>query len=96
MDGRERAPLAHRRLSRPDVHEALPAFGDCASAGYEFIYSFTAGDAGPHELLGHVMLLLARRNEAEFGIQRIPTFRSLSRRRIDGRSAGERLGLRCQ
>jgi hypothetical protein len=50
MDGKTRAPLTHRRLSRPDVHEALPAFGDCASAGYEFIYSFTAGDAGPHEL----------------------------------------------
>jgi len=50
IDGKERIPLTRRRLSRPDVQNALPALGDCASAGYEFIYSLSPEDAGPHEL----------------------------------------------
>jgi hypothetical protein len=50
VDGKERPALTHRRLSRPDVQNALPVLGDCASAGYEFIYSFSAEDAGAHGL----------------------------------------------
>ena len=50
IDGKERLPLTRRRLGRPDVQNALPALGDCASAGYEITYPFSAEDAGPHEL----------------------------------------------
>jgi hypothetical protein len=50
IDGNERASVTHRRLSRPDVQSALPMLGDCASAGYEFVYAFSAKDSGPHEL----------------------------------------------
>ena len=49
-DGDERPVASRRRLSRPDVRRAIPSLGDCASAGYEFTYSFSAEDAGPHEL----------------------------------------------
>ncbi|MEO8586218.1 MAG: glycosyltransferase family 39 protein [Acidobacteriota bacterium] len=51
IDGNERASVTHRRLSRPDVHDALPMLGDCASAGYEFVYAFSAKDSGPHEIV---------------------------------------------
>ncbi|MDL2718088.1 MAG: glycosyltransferase family 39 protein [Acidobacteriota bacterium] len=50
IDGNERASVTHRRLSRPDVQNALPMLGDCASAGYEFVYAFSAKDSGPHEV----------------------------------------------
>ena len=50
IDGDERPVASRRRLSRPDVRRAIPSLGDCASAGYEFTYSFSAEDAGPHEL----------------------------------------------
>ena len=50
VDGRERIPLGLRRFGRPDVQRVLPALGDCASAGYELMYPYSADDAGPHEL----------------------------------------------
>jgi hypothetical protein len=50
VDGNARPSSTHRRLSRLDVQQAIPSLGDCAQAGYEVTYSFSAADAGPHEL----------------------------------------------
>jgi hypothetical protein len=51
LDGEARAPISATRLARPDVCVALPALGDCASAGYEVAFDFLPGDEGQHEIL---------------------------------------------
>jgi hypothetical protein len=50
LDDEPRPPVSSARLPRPDVCAAIPALGDCASAGYEVVVDFRAGDAGEHEI----------------------------------------------
>jgi len=50
LDDEPRPPVSSARLPRPDVCAAIPALGDCASAGYEVVIDFRAGDAGEHEI----------------------------------------------
>lgn len=51
IDGEARTPVSSSRLARPDVCEAIPALGDCATAGYEVAFDFEMGDGGRHDLL---------------------------------------------
>jgi hypothetical protein len=51
LDGEARTPVSATRLPRPDVCTALPALGDCASAGYDMAFDFLPGDEGRHEIL---------------------------------------------
>jgi hypothetical protein len=51
IDGDERDPVKGARVPRPEVEAAVPTLGNCRTAGYEAVYSFEAGDDGPHEIL---------------------------------------------
>jgi hypothetical protein len=51
LDREARTPVSVSRFARADVGAALPALGDCASAGYEFSFDFATGDTGRHEIL---------------------------------------------
>lgn len=50
IDGAPRYAIREARASRPDVQAALPALGDCSTAGYESSFAFHPGDRGEHEL----------------------------------------------
>jgi hypothetical protein len=50
IDGMERPFATSARPERRDVQNAIPSLGDCASAGYEFGYAFSPGNAGAHEI----------------------------------------------
>jgi len=50
IDGEERPFVTGARVPRPDLRTALPALGECATAGYEAVYAFAPGDAGAHVL----------------------------------------------
>ena len=51
IDGEARTPVFSRRRERADVCRAIPALGDCSSAGYEIGFDFQTGDSGPHEIV---------------------------------------------
>jgi hypothetical protein len=50
IDGTPRRASHLVRVGRPDVAAVLPQLGDCASAGYEAVFSFMARDEGRHEI----------------------------------------------
>ena len=50
LDDEARTPVSASRVARPDVCSVIPSLGDCASAGYEVVFDFRAGDAGEHEI----------------------------------------------
>lgn len=50
IDGKERPFVESGRTERLNVQRVIPSLCDCASAGYEFTYAFSPGDAGAHEI----------------------------------------------
>ena len=50
IDGVPRFAINQARVARPDVQAAIPALGDCSTAGYQSTYAFYPGDQGVHEL----------------------------------------------
>ena len=50
LDDEARTPVSTLRVPRPDVCAAIPALGDCGTAGYEVVFDLRAGDAGEHEI----------------------------------------------
>ncbi len=50
IDGAPRYAIRETRVPRLDVQAALPALGDCSTAGYESSFAFHPGDKGEHEL----------------------------------------------
>jgi hypothetical protein len=50
VDGIARTPATDVRVARPDLCAALPALGDCTTAGYETVFAFGDGDAGEHQI----------------------------------------------
>ncbi len=51
IDGEARIPVSSTRRPRPDVCTALPALGDCSSAGYDIAFDFESGDSGRHDVV---------------------------------------------
>ena len=50
IDGVPRFAIDQARVARPDVQAAVPALGDCSTAGYQRTFPFYPGDQGTHEL----------------------------------------------
>ncbi len=50
IDGKERPFATSARPERRDVQNAISTLGDCASAGYEFVYAYSPESAGAHEI----------------------------------------------
>ncbi len=51
LDGVARPPASSRRIPRPDVCAAIPAFTDCSGAGWAQDFGFGPGDRGRHQLV---------------------------------------------
>jgi hypothetical protein len=69
IDGEIRMPSSFRRVSRPDVANAFPRLGTCATAGYEAEFPPGAGDEGKRELQA-----LFRTRDGRFRLYPVRTF----------------------